>query len=181
LDAIYLSSGASAELLSTRNVTFDTCGAVLPDGLVALDSNSYDLVTAFDLIEHLPKYEGYRLLYEIDRIAVNGCSVVFTPSGFLWQPPSSNNSFNAHLSGWSARELKKLGWRKQIGMLGFKIFMGPYAVLRFQPKTKLMSYMFQKFISVCQILARPFPSLSHAVFAVKTTKNPRLELQDGVA
>lgn len=57
-------------------------------GIVPANLNSYldsefDLIVALDLIEHLPKSEGYLLLYEIDRISSKS-SLVFTPNGFSW-------------------------------------------------------------------------------------------------
>jgi hypothetical protein len=79
---------------SLPNVHLSRIQGMIPTDLAAISDNSYDLVVAFDSIEHLPKNTGYFLLYEVDRIA-SSTSVIFTPNGFVWQPPSVNNSFNA--------------------------------------------------------------------------------------
>jgi hypothetical protein len=102
-----------------------------PDALRGLDDNLFDFVTCFDVIEHFPKHQGYQLLYEIDRISKFG-SAIFTPNGFIWQPPSNNNSFNAHLSGWRPRELSSLGWSRIFSAGGFRSLYGPYGFSKLQ-------------------------------------------------
>jgi hypothetical protein len=74
---------------------------------------------AFDLIEHLSREDGYKLLYEVDRISAFA-SLIFTPNGFVWQPPTEKNSFDAHLSGWTPSEFRRMGWSKLKGHGGSK-------------------------------------------------------------
>jgi len=50
--------------------------------LAAIESKSFDIVIAMDLIEHLPKSDGYKLLYEMERIARKAC-MIMTPNGFV--------------------------------------------------------------------------------------------------
>lgn len=80
-----------------------------PDSLKQFKVGQFDVVTAFDLIEHLTKESGYSLLYELSRIT-SGTSIVFTPNGFCPQPPSINNPFNMHISGWTPAELRDFGY-----------------------------------------------------------------------
>lgn len=104
---------------------------VVPDDLVLIPENYYDFVLAIDLIEHLSKSEGFLLLYELDRIS-KGFSALLTPNGFVWQPPSENNPHNAHISGWTHKELRQLGWRYQRGQIGFKLLYGSYGLAKYQ-------------------------------------------------
>lgn len=114
----------------------------LPLDLAAIPSKSFDVVTAFEVIEHLSVDDGYRLLYEMERIS-SGVFGISTPSGFQWQPPSPNNPLNAHISGWSAKDLRRYGFQKLRGhgklivrVLGGYEFGGP---LRFLPKPATLS------------------------------------------
>lgn len=128
-----------------------------PIALKTLESDSYDLVVAFDLIEHLEKSDGYRLLYEIDRITL-GTSIVFTPNGFVWQPPSINNEFNAHVSGWRPAELRSLGWARIEGHTGLKCLIGPYGRSKFKSAN---------LVHATSVLVRKVPTLAFAFSAVK--------------
>ena len=98
---------------------------IAPEGLNQFSDDYFDFITTFDVIEHFSKSEGYKLLYEMNRISKAGSSV-FTPNGFVWQPPSANNPFNAHLSGWTPSELAKLGWNRTYSAGGVKFLRGPY-------------------------------------------------------
>jgi hypothetical protein len=78
------------------------------------------VVLLLNVIEHLEKEEGIRLLdkaYYIARRKV----ILITPNGYLRQIYIENNPLQAHRSGWSTEELKRLGF-KVIGLGGFKFF-----------------------------------------------------------
>ena len=96
--AIEAAESWAAKTVYPENV--DVIIGTAPQVLGTLGSNSFDVVIAFDLIEHLSKEDGYRLVYEMERIARRIC-VIFTPNGHVWQPPRPDNSFDAHLSGWT--------------------------------------------------------------------------------
>lgn len=133
---------------------------IAPDDLERLKSDRFTVVAAFDLIEHLSKEDGYRLLYEIDRIC-KGTSIIFTPNGHVWQPPSQNNPFNAHISGWKPHELRRNGWLKLRGHTGIKWLFGPYGVPK--PASKKIHGLF----STTAILVRRFPSVAFSYSAIK--------------
>jgi len=166
------SSEFSNEVISQKTILKRITGLV-PKDLQNFGENEFDLVVAFDLIEHLPKHEGYDLLYHLDRIA-RFSSLVLTPTGFAWQPPAINNAYNAHISGWRTSELKALGWKaRNKGQIGFKLFYGPYG---FQ-KYKGGNWLILEFIALSKILSYPFPKLSFSQIAIKRSKNPWVKTQ----
>lgn len=132
-----------------------------PLGLRDLAADSFDVCTGFDLIEHLSREDGHLLLYEIDRLTV-GTSILFTPNGFVWQEPSKNNPFNAHISGWSPAELARMGWLQARGHTGLRVLFGPYGLPAFaKSPVRQLSFL-------TAILVRYLPRLSFAFSAVRS-------------
>jgi SAM-dependent methyltransferase len=142
---------------------------ILPDDLNLIPDDEFDFVIALDLIEHLTKSQGYQLLYEIDRVST-GFSALLTPNGFVWQPPSSNNPFNAHISGWSSKDFKKLGWTKIRGQIGIRHFYGPYAIQKYRGVSNLKL----EFIALTKIVSFLLPKLAFSLYVTKKVKNPRI-------
>lgn len=107
---------------------------VVPKDLKQFRDKSFDLVVCSHVIEHLKKEDGYSLMYELDRIT-KYVSVISTPNGFSWQTPldknRKNDPFNAHLSGWTPKELKQCGYLEQFGEVGPKLIFGPGAASKF--------------------------------------------------
>jgi hypothetical protein len=169
MDAVAIESPAS----SSSNVTTLRIQGQVPIDLSDIRSDTYDLVVAFDLIEHLTKDQGYMLLYEIDRVS-SGTSVVFTPQGFVWQPPSVNNEFNAHISGWTPQELKKLGWRRIRGHTGFQDLYGPYGLY----KKWVKGWPLLELEALLKICIYRLPKFAFAFTATKRTKNLRFLEQE---
>lgn len=87
---------------------------------VDFPEKSFDAVVLLDVLEHLPKEEGSRLLEKMQRWARRKV-VIFTPNGYLPQEEFDDNPLMAHRSGWEAREMKELGF-KVYGVRGFKVF-----------------------------------------------------------
>lgn len=93
---------------------------------------SFDSVIACDLIEHLPKADGARLLKELKRVSRNLC-IVTTPNGFVRQMPSDGNSANEHLSGWTPPEMLEFGFKLHSGHFGLKWLRGGYGLPTVKP------------------------------------------------
>ena len=70
---------------------------------------SFDCVLASDLIEHLSKEDGLKLIAMMEAIARKKV-IIFTPNGFLPQNEYAGNEFQAHLSGWEVDEMKNKGF-----------------------------------------------------------------------
>ena len=92
----------------------------------------FDACIALDVIEHLPKEDGLKLMREMELIAKKKV-VFFTPNGFLPQKQATDSDLQAHFSGWEAEEMKGHGYHV-LGMLGPKSLRGEYHALKRRPK-----------------------------------------------
>ena len=137
--------------------------------LPGIPEASFDLVTAIDLVEHLPKHEGLQLFYQLERISKN-TAVVYTPNGFLWQPPSSNNIFNAHITGWHVTELKRFGFNYIRGHVGLRALFGPYA----ERKENMFTFPLSvPMMTISFFMATLFPRSAYALSAWLDCNQPR--------
>jgi SAM-dependent methyltransferase len=92
---------------------------------------SFDAVIALDVIEHLNKKDGFRLIKIMQALACKKI-ILLTPNGFVPQT-GEGNGLQEHLSGWSVSDFKKLGF-KVIGRYGPKNLRGEKAELKYGPK-----------------------------------------------
>jgi hypothetical protein len=122
----------------------------------------FDAVVALDLIEHLTKEDGLKMMRSMESIA--GRKVVFfTPSGFLPQRSYENNSLQEHLSGWEAAEMRQFGYHVT-GLLGPKKLRGELHVLKRRP-----NFFWGTISLLCQLFwTRWDPSNAAAILCVKT-------------
>ena len=91
----------------------------------------FDACIAMDVIEHLTKEDGLKMIADMERIAGKR-AVFFTPCGFLPQGNTEKGDLQVHLSGWEPAEMEKLGYRV-IGLLGPKTLRGEYHRLKRRP------------------------------------------------
>jgi hypothetical protein len=127
--------------------------------------NSMKLVCSFEVLEHLSKHEGWTLLYKIDSLLVGqrfGMSLVSSPRGFIYQPPSLDNVHNAHISEWDKRDLRKAGYQKIQGLTRTSISFLNFVMER-QAGTPVG---FLSFI-ISAVLTRVGYSLAYEFFARK--------------
>ena len=85
---------------------------------------SFDCVAALDLIEHLQKKEGSRLLEIMEKMARKKV-VISTPNGFLAQRAYDGNVSQIHRSGWTTEEMRARGYRV-VGVNGWKPLKGEF-------------------------------------------------------
>jgi hypothetical protein len=93
---------------------------------------SFDAVIALDVIEHLEKHEGFRLIRAMELIARKAV-VIFTPNGLLPQGEHECNKYQAHLSGWHVDELRDMGY-SVVGINGWKPLRGEHALIKYWPR-----------------------------------------------
>jgi hypothetical protein len=93
---------------------------------------SFDCVVALDLIEHLSREEGFRLLQLMETLATRKV-IVFTPNGFVPQDAIDGNPFQRHRSGWTVGDMRERGYRVR-GIYGWKPLRGERAEPRWRPR-----------------------------------------------
>lgn len=98
--------------------------------LAPCQGRRYDLVTLFDVIEHLPRRQGFELLERLEQLA-GKYILIQTPNGFLPQGPDFGNEYQRHLSGWFAHDFEGLGYQVQ-GSTGTRLFHGYGGELKYR-------------------------------------------------
>lgn len=124
-------------------------------------SNSFDCVIAIDLIEHLTKEDGKKLIKKMEKIARKKV-IIFTPNGFLPQGEYDNNPWQVHKSGWTVEEMQKKGY-KVIGINGWKPLRGEYAEPKFYPKI-----IWRIISDLTQVFTRNNPKKAFQILCIKT-------------
>jgi 2-polyprenyl-3-methyl-5-hydroxy-6-metoxy-1,4-benzoquinol methylase len=92
---------------------------------------SFDCITLLEVIEHLSRADGEKLLDQCERIARKKV-IVSTPNGFVPQLSEPDNPLQEHLSGWTAEEFRNRGY-EVTGIAGWKPFRGPLMRPRWRP------------------------------------------------
>jgi SAM-dependent methyltransferase len=91
-------------------------------------SGSFDAVVALDVIEHFEKEDALRLLNEMERVSRDGV-IVLTPNGFVPQPPTEDEPWQEHRSGFESDELRALGY-EVVGVGGVARLRAAYGAFR---------------------------------------------------
>lgn len=124
---------------------------------------SFDCVFAGDLIEHLDKQEGFRLIEIMEKLARKKV-VIYTPNGFLPMEKRDGNEFYIHKSGWQVREMQDMGF-KVIGMGGWYKLREDDTGIKFKPK------FFWRIISdITQFYTKTHPLYAKQILCVKEIK-----------
>lgn len=149
----------------------------LQKNILKLDfsKNSFDAVILIEVLEHLNKKDGLKVLKLANKWA-NKKIIISTPNHFFPMGIVDNNQYQRHRSGWSILELKKMGFKVN-GVSGLKLFYKPenkvdslikgkaYQNIKFKPQA-----FFYGLNALFQIPNYYFPIFSFGLFAVKTKK-----------
>lgn len=92
---------------------------------------SFDAVVALEVIEHVERPEGWRLLRSMEAIATK-CVLLSTPNGFLPQGAIHGNQYQIHRSGWGVDDFEFAGFRVS-GVRGLKTLRGEESTPRLRP------------------------------------------------
>lgn len=127
----------------------------------------YDLVFSSQLIEHLNKKQGHKLLKLMNKLARNRI-VVATPNGYIKQRDEyvGENKHQHHLSGWSAEEFKKKGY--EVRGVGFRLTWSEGGLGR--DENKVVSSIFTFISFIIAPIVYFFPSLGAGIIAIKLIK-----------
>lgn len=82
---------------------------------------SFDVVLCLDLLEHLEKEDGARLLQAMEEIARRQV-IISTPIGEFEQHSYDGNPYQEHKGSWRPNELESLGY--EVRRLGFLVKHG---------------------------------------------------------
>ncbi len=120
----------------------------------------FDCIIALDVLEHLMKEDGEKLLKFIENNA-RGKVIVFTPNGYLPQVALDNNPWQIHRSGWTAKEMSQKGYRV-IGINGLKSLRGIEAKIKFKPLA-----LWNLISTLTQFFVRNHPDFAFQILCVK--------------
>ncbi len=107
--------GVDAHALSLKkvgNAAFTVHGD-MPEVLRTFRDDTFDAVICLDVIEHFEKPQALEVMRELERIA-RGIVILFTPYGFMPQPPEPENPWQEHKCGFSSMELHYLGYETYV-------------------------------------------------------------------
>jgi glycosyltransferase involved in cell wall biosynthesis len=130
---------------------------------VHFKQRSWDAVIALDVFGRLTKGEGYELIENMEYWSRKMIAIC-TPNGHVW-PDSYPYDYGAprrYVSGWTATELKRLGFRV-IGIDGWKRLRQPDSSIKYKPEV-----VWQMISDVTQKIIRYYPKLASKLLAVKT-------------
>lgn len=127
---------------------------------------SFDAIICVEVLEHLTKKEGYKLIKKMEKWARKKI-IITTPHGYSYQDTFDNNSLQKHISGWSSNELKNLGF-KIYGVGGLR-GLGIYRGRRKYKST----FFWERIADLSQKLTLTYyyPKLASSLFAVKQSLN----------
>lgn len=119
---------------------------------------SFDAVIALDLIEHLAREDGLRLLEQMEQIARKRV-IIFTPNGPVDQDPYDGNPWQRHLSSWTTADFLRRGYKVR-GINGLRVLRGTQAHTRWWPEpfwslvsNATQSYVYRRPRKAYQLLA----------------------------
>ena len=107
--------------------TYDELGcADALEFLARQPAAAFDTIIATELIEHLPKPSGERLLAEVTRVAAHA-AILSTPNWEYLRPGAMTmtgfNEHEHHVSAWRAAEFRRRGFT--VRGVGHKVRMAP--------------------------------------------------------
>jgi Methionine biosynthesis protein MetW len=137
----------------------------LPECLANFNDNSFDLVISCDVLEHLPKHDGFLMLYEVERIT-SSIGLIFSPNGFLKQSPNVGNAHNAHISSWTPKEMSNFKWQNHRGHFGFRFLFGTYGLPRFASESVFYNRILLIFLSVGRLFVSRIPCLAFSFSSI---------------
>lgn len=146
---------------------------------LSFEENQFDAVVMIEVLEHMSKEDGFAVIRQACKWARKKV-IVTTPNGFVKQKTLDDNPFQKHLSGWTIKELRQLGFTCK-GLAGFKFLRQEVqsdtmlgedflASIRWQPK-----WFWFAVATLSQLFVYPLPGLAFELFCVYT-KNKNREM-----
>lgn len=113
-------------------------------------NGEFDVATCVEVIEHLPKKAGVKLLDELERVANK--VIVTTPEFFFHQSCFDENHFQAHLSVWTVNDFAEKGYSPYLFETIGKVWVN-YPAFTSSLQGKILKLARKLFLEDCMILA----------------------------
>ncbi len=123
-----------------------------------------DCVVALHCIEHLSREDGLKLIDMMEKFSKK-LTLIETPNGFVHQPPTEDNPWQEHLSGWTASDFRQRGYKVR-GISGMKFLKknSDKGAYRWNiPGIRFLDFFLSRILNL-----NFFPSLSFNILAWKT-------------
>lgn len=132
--------------------------------------SKYDTVFFSQVIEHVTRNDGEKILSEIEKIAKSRI-IVGTPRGFMEQPHEflDDNPYQVHKSGWTIGDFTERGYRVYgVGFWPIWSYegLGRNANIFWMIVSNIISYIMSPVVYY-------FPSLAAGVIAVKDKRKTK--------
>lgn len=139
---------------------------------IKFPKKSFDAVIMIEVLEHMSKRDGLRALINAEKWAKKKI-IITTPNGYFRMGEVDDNLYQKHISGWTAEELSRLGFRCS-GVTGAKFMYSEenhvhslnegfgFSNMRFNPKP--LSFIINAFL---QLIVYYFPNYAFELFAIK--------------
>ncbi len=152
---------------AARNRTYDH--VVSGDGRnLPFENGSFDVVVSLEVLEHLPKEEGVRLLHELERVS-RWLVMISCPVGTWEQDVREGNPYQMHQYVWGLEEIEAMQFN-QVRGVGFRAFSGDtWTGLVNSPLRPVL----RLFGTMATVVSYRCPRLASNVFAWKEVRSGR--------
>ena len=123
-------------------------------------TKSFDAVIILDVLEHLTKDDGRRLIKKIEKWAKK-IVILSTPNGFISQNSYDDNLLQEHKSGWKEKDYKSLGF-KVFGLDGWRKLRGSMGRVKYRP-----AFLWEIIADLTQIIIYHYPKAASKLFVIK--------------
>jgi hypothetical protein len=134
-----------------------------------LKNNSFDCVAAFDVIEHLTKYQAKMLIENMEEISKKKI-ILLTPNGFNPKCHLEDDSpLQIHRCGWTMDEISKRGYLV-FGIDGARRLRGEQASATIKPQIvgSFLTRLSDPFVFRC-------PSTAFALLCIKNKTQTEIQ------
>ena len=136
-------------------------------------SQSFDVIIMSEVLEHLPKSVGYKLLTFVEQLLNERSIIVLTtPQGHQPQEELRGSPYEKHCSMWQGGDLRELGYTVNRTPLVTKIWRYRFFLTECSI-SELKSFkrkLFNAFLFVMAALSVFLPTLSGKIIAYKVIK-----------
>ena len=129
---------------------------------ISFPEKSFDCAILLDVIEHFEKEDFLKFIPRLEKITKK--IIVFTPNGFIKQDTYDNNTYQVHISGWTEKDMERLGF-KCLGVCGLKKLRGEFAVTKIRPV-----FIGNMISNITEPLVYNNPKLAFSLMCVKNIK-----------